>query len=763
MRILSIPLDERPFNDDYARQIAASIEGVEFIQPPAASLGSKKQAADIDRLWKFVFETFPYCDTAIISAEMMLYGGLLPSRIHHHPAEELIRIADRFKELRKLNPTARILVFSLILRIPGYDSDEEEPGYHAVWGKKLWRYSQLLASVAMRPEEPTVASELQALEQDIPAEIRREFLNRRQVNHEVTNHLLTLFHEKAFDDFLIPQDDNSPLGLQVLEREDLLRRAEQLDLPVDTYPGADEVGCTLLSRVICDEMSHRPRIGLIWSNSTGPDLIPSYEGQKYRTTVLQHIASAGMTMVETGRDTKADPDIDMFLALNVPPVATQESSEQGFPFTASADLIAFVDTIGQKIADGIPVVVADVAYANGSDIAMIQLLKERNLLSKLAGYSAINTNGNTLGTSLAIGCAYLSGADTSDLTLYRLIDDCCYQAVVRKLTGAVYPYAWHEADDATIHMVNTLLPKAIAYFIGDIPYSVHCELPWNRLFECKIEFAKHCEAVSEMKERGMVPLPAKKNSVHTESELAEDLTTLGILGDSTILIHSSCKSIGPVDGGADTVLDVFQRHFADGLLVFPTHTWDRVNPENPTFVMTETSCCTGILPELFRKRPGVVRSGHPTHSVAAYGKSAVRFTADDIYCDTPCARGSSWGKLIEQDAVILLLGVTFTRNTFIHGIEEWLDIPGRLTDGHTMYYTVLPDGRRIEVPSRRHIGHPSEQFDRVLPDCIALGIVHQGFFGDAPILWFKARELATEIAWRLFLEPHLFDDDTSLS
>src|SRR5690625_6471078 len=53
---------------------------------------------------------------------------------------------------------------------------------------------------------------------------------------------------------------------------------------------------------------------------------------------------------------------------------------------------------------------------------------------------------------------------------------------------------------------------------------------------------------------------------------------------------------------------------------------------------------------------------------------------------------------------ILLVGVDLKRNTFIHGIEEWVDIPGRVTDGHEDLITVLPDGTEILVPSRRHYG-----------------------------------------------------------
>ncbi len=41
---------------------------------------------------------------------------------------------------------------------------------------------------------------------------------------------------------------------------------------------------------------------------------------------------------------------------------------------------------------------------------------------------------------------------------------------------------------------------------------------------------------------------------YTKLDLLQDLADMDLTGQ-TILIHSSMKSIGPVDGGADTVLD----------------------------------------------------------------------------------------------------------------------------------------------------------------------------------------------------------------
>ncbi len=53
-------------------------------------------------------------------------------------------------------------------------------------------------------------------------------------------------------------------------------------------------------------------------------------------------------------------------------------------------------------------------------------------------------------------------------------------------------------------------------------------------------------------------------------ELDRQVKALGIDPAGTLLIHSSMKSIGPVEGGADAVLDAFSAHMRDGLLILPT-------------------------------------------------------------------------------------------------------------------------------------------------------------------------------------------------
>lgn len=221
--------------------------------------------------------------------------------------------------------------------------------------------------------------------------------------------------------------------------------------------------------------------------------------------------------------------------------------------------------------------------------------------------------------------------------------------------------------------------------------------------------------------------------MYTKQNLLDHLNQLGIDRNGTLLVHSSMKSIGHVEGGAETVLDTLSEYMENGLLVLPTHTWSYIKADNPRFYVDESPSCVGLLTELFRKRPGVVRSWHPTHSVGALGKGAHEFVAGNEKFDTPCARESVWGKLLDHKATILLLGVDLRRCTYIHGVEEWLDIPGRMTDEHETLYTVLPDGTEIVVPQRRHIGHTSEKYSRVEDVFLDNDVMFKGKFGDATV------------------------------
>ncbi len=246
--------------------------------------------------------------------------------------------------------------------------------------------------------------------------------------------------------------------------------------------------------------------------------------------------------------------------------------------------------------------------------------------------------------------------------------------------------------------------------------------------------------------------------MHTFKTLTEDIKSIGISGTDTLLVHSSMKAIGEVDGGANTVLDALMAYLADaGLLVFPTLS-HRLNTENPRFDVRSTNAQVGILPELFRSRPGVVRSLHPTHSLAAFGRDAEAFVAGHERFDSPCARQSPWGRLYDRRARVLFIGTSICCNTYLHGVEEWLPVPGMLTETRQPLEVVDYAGRVIPVPSRRHVGGHSRFFNRLEDQYRTAGAIRDVRFGDAPCVLGDCRMLGDITLNALRKNPLLFTE-----
>ena len=233
--------------------------------------------------------------------------------------------------------------------------------------------------------------------------------------------------------------------------------------------------------------------------------------------------------------------------------------------------------------------------------------------------------------------------------------------------------------------------------------------------------------------------------MYTKLDLINNLREMGLCSTDTIMVHSSMKAIGPVEGGADTVVDAFMEYFAEGLFMTPTHTWAQMGPEYRLFDPKEEPACVGIIPNIFRKREGVVRSLHPTHSIAAYGPRAASYIEGEENITTPCEPGGCWNRLLEEDAKILMLGCTHTRNTFIHAVEEMLNVPERLTEKPVNFQIKMPDGRIKEVAVHRHYNrhtdHISEEYDKLLQAYYDCGAAKKVKFGDADCILCDARGL----------------------
>jgi aminoglycoside 3-N-acetyltransferase len=249
--------------------------------------------------------------------------------------------------------------------------------------------------------------------------------------------------------------------------------------------------------------------------------------------------------------------------------------------------------------------------------------------------------------------------------------------------------------------------------------------------------------------------------MYTKTGLINYISAIGIEPNDTILVHSSMKSIGDVEGGADTVLDAFIEYMKPGLLIFPTHTWAQMNDKYNVFnPMTEPSC-VGLLSNLFLKRPGVVRSLHPTHSVAALGQDAESYVDGEEQWDTPCPRKGCWGKLYDRKAKILFLGCSLRNNTLLHGVEEWNSLPMRLADKYQYLKIITPKGQAIDRPLYRHYTPScdvSQNYGKMEVPFLHTGVAQKGFIGDADSILCDAVGMADLTTFLLQKNPNLFGD-----
>ncbi|MBI2505033.1 MAG: AAC(3) family N-acetyltransferase [Candidatus Latescibacteria bacterium] len=163
----------------------------------------------------------------------------------------------------------------------------------------------------------------------------------------------------------------------------------------------------------------------------------------------------------------------------------------------------------------------------------------------------------------------------------------------------------------------------------------------------------------------------------TGRDLDAGLRQLGIVPGEVVLVHSSLKSFGRLEGGARTVVQTLLDLLGEsGTLVVPTfhHTFFWGGPQQ-VWDREQTPSYMGLISETARTWPGARRSRHAPHPLAAIGAHAAdlagRHNTSDYAFDSPFYR------LLELDAWVLLMGVDFNVCTLLHMVEELAEIPYR--------------------------------------------------------------------------------------
>jgi len=439
-------------------------------------------------------------DALIVSLEMFGYGSLIASRTSGESTGEILERLGHLRRMKHKYPDLAITGFNLIMRVSNDDSATEEPAYWSTEGKRIYQYSQLLDR---QEQGEAVSHEIAALQAALPAEHIQDFLRRRLRNHTVNLVAMHMLAAEVLDHLVLSSDDTSPFGLPSSEKRALSLWVERLGLEkrLLMYPGADEVGCALLARVFNQQAGFSPTFQISYGVPGGEQVVAPFEDRPVAVTLERQMRAVGGRQVE-GR-------ADFWVAVN-PPVprrsewhlhyAEQEKRER-YPH-----LMKMVREVRQRLEDGQAVIIADVAYPNGADPVLVELLLESVDITHLAAYGAWNTAGNTIGTALAQGCAaHLASSSVQKdaqqrFLLHRFLEDWGYQQEVRRETWIWMKNKFGNDDidfqnlPVVLEFITLGLEKRLEQlpgFAGKLhlkPGSVR--LPWNRLFEVDFELER---------------------------------------------------------------------------------------------------------------------------------------------------------------------------------------------------------------------------------------------------------------------------------
>ncbi len=242
----------------------------------------------------------------------------------------------------------------------------------------------------------------------------------------------------------------------------------------------------------------------------------------------------------------------------------------------------------------------------------------------------------------------------------------------------------------------------------------------------------------------------------TFSRLIKDFRALGVKKDDTLLVHSSYKSLGGVEGGPQTVIDALLEVLGEeGTLLMPTFNFDFC--KGATWDVNKTPSKMGYMTNLVRLDPRAKRVFHPIYSFAVIGKYADNFA--QIRDKSSYGANSAFAKLRELDGKIMVIGLSYNDSmTFFHHIEEMEGVDyrylktfsGQITDakGNTYQDSYQMLVRDLDMGVKTMVDPMGALLEKK-------GIIKSRKIGAADVKLMKANEVYEFTAREMKRNPHL--------
>jgi aminoglycoside 3-N-acetyltransferase len=236
---------------------------------------------------------------------------------------------------------------------------------------------------------------------------------------------------------------------------------------------------------------------------------------------------------------------------------------------------------------------------------------------------------------------------------------------------------------------------------------------------------------------------------YDSAALAAELTRMGIVETDTLFVHANFEPLSGFTGTPMAVVDTLvglvgtKGNLLMVSIPFRGSAYDHL-AQGKTFDVRKTLSMMGLITEMFRRRPGTLRSLHPTHPVLAFGKDAEWLVAGHEDCQYPCGPGTPFEKFHSRGGKILFFDVGFGSITFFHYVEHLLGprLPFPVYDDRIFESTVVDgSGEKHTVRTQAYSREFPRAAEKLEAEMLRRDKIQRGRVGNSRLLLMTAADV----------------------
>ncbi len=473
MKVLYLPIDERHCNYRFSSMYFSDSSKIELNTIPTKYMGHMKEPGDIDGIFSYLEESLLKCDIAVLSFELLMYGGYLPSRVHTIP---IIQLKDRLKKieslLRRKGKNSLIYLFSNIMMTTPYSSSENDCNYYSNYGEFIFKRSYLLDKKKNIGLSAVEEQKLNDCIKMLPFSVIKDYETRVSINNQLILDYDQLLKDKVIDNFAINMESKNEYGYDSIAKKAINNhfKTQNIDDKVLWY-SADELGFILICRAIM----------LYGKNAIKVSILLDSDGDK-KIIALKKNKIQGIIELSGAVYSKDIGDCDLILFVHCKSYSNAKLNDE-----------VYDELIKLKI----PFVVVDDAFNNKVDFLFVKSIFEIGVSDDLLSYSCSTTMGKPLASGLIqykYGTKQLRDKALFETMAYEYAFKSCVRdkyANILKYRSVGILIHINDKDVELKEKIKEDLELQLHALYKILPYKIkEISFPWYRIDEITINFER---------------------------------------------------------------------------------------------------------------------------------------------------------------------------------------------------------------------------------------------------------------------------------